>query len=75
MFCGIKKALTRHLKSIKKKKISILLFKVTPFTLHTSAARYGSDEVLFRPPHSANSHQKHLSILEVRIACTDSEED
>ncbi len=41
----------------------------------TSVALYGSDEVLFHPPHSANSHQKHLSILEVRSACTDSEED
>ncbi len=30
------------------------------FTLHASAARYGSEEVLFRPPHGANLHQKRF---------------
>ncbi len=75
MFCGIKNVLTRHLTSIKKKNQHLVIQSYPQFTLHTSAARYGSDEVLFRPPHSANSHQKHLSILEVRSAYTDSEED
>ncbi len=58
-----------------KKYLNFCIQSYPLFTLHTSAARYGSDEVLFRPPHSANSHQKHISILEVRSACTDSEED
>ncbi len=30
------------------------------FTLHASAARYGSEEVLFLPPHGANLHQKRF---------------
>ncbi len=30
------------------------------FTLHTSAMRYGSNKVLFRPPCCPNSHQEHF---------------